>query len=68
VPRHTSSWSRRSGSNCSPGAGGYVDTMSEVEDDRVRATYGEKYPRLARITTEYDPQNLLHRNLNILPA
>jgi len=50
------------------GIGSYVNAMSEVEDDRVRATYGEKYSRLARIKAEYDPQNLFHRNLNILPA
>ncbi|GAA3104487.1 FAD-binding oxidoreductase [Pseudonocardia yunnanensis] len=50
------------------GIGSYVNAMSEVEDDRVRATYGEKYPRLARIKAEYDPQNLFHRNLNIRPA
>ncbi|GAA1196164.1 FAD-binding oxidoreductase [Pseudonocardia alaniniphila] len=50
------------------GTGSYINAMSEVEDDRVRATYGEKYPRLARIKAEYDPQNLFHRNLNILPA
>jgi FAD/FMN-containing dehydrogenase len=50
------------------GIGGYVNAMSEVEDGRVRATYGEKYPRLARIKAEYDPQNLFHRNPNIRPA
>ena len=50
------------------GIGSYVNAMSEVEDDRVRATYSGKYPRLARIKAEYDPQNLFHRNLNILPA
>ncbi|WP_433293606.1 FAD-binding oxidoreductase [Pseudonocardia sp. CA-142604] len=50
------------------GTGSYINAMSEVEDDRVRATYGEKYPRLARIKAEYDPHNLFHRNLNILPA
>jgi FAD/FMN-containing dehydrogenase len=50
------------------GIGGYVNTMSEVEDDRVRATYGDKYPRLARIKADHDPQNLFHRNQNIQPA
>jgi FAD/FMN-containing dehydrogenase len=50
------------------GIGSYVNAMSELEDDRVRAAYGEKYPRLARIKAEYDPQNVFHRNQNILPG
>jgi hypothetical protein len=50
------------------GIGSYVNAMSEFEDDRVRAAYGDKYVRLARIKAEYDPQNVFHRNLNILPA
>ena len=50
------------------GIGSYVNAMSEFEDDRVRAAYGEKYRRLARIKTEYDPQNVFHRNQNILPG
>jgi FAD/FMN-containing dehydrogenase len=50
------------------GIGSYVNAMSELEDARVRAAYGEKYPRLARIKAEYDPQNIFHRNQNILPG
>jgi FAD/FMN-containing dehydrogenase len=42
----------------SAGIGGYVNAESEVEEDRVRATYGEKYARLARIKAEYDPDNM----------
>jgi FAD/FMN-containing dehydrogenase len=52
----------------SMGIASYVNAMSEFEDDRVRATYGDKYARLARIKAEYDPQNLFHRNFNILPG
>jgi hypothetical protein len=52
----------------SAGIGGYVNAESEVEKNRVRATYGEKYPRLARVKAEYDPENLFHRNLNIPPS
>jgi FAD/FMN-containing dehydrogenase len=49
-------------------AGTYVNGMTEQDDHRVRAAYGAKYERLARIKAEYDPDNLLHRNINIRPA
>ena len=51
------------------GAGSYVNFMTDVEEDRVKAAYGaEKYARLGRIKREWDPGNLFHLNVNIKPA
>lgn len=53
----------------SRGIGSYVNAISDSGvDDRVRASYGEKYERLAAIKATYDPDNLFHRNANIKPA
>ena len=49
-------------------AGTYVNGMAEQDDRRVRAAYGTKYERLARIKADYDPANIFHRNINIKPA
>ena len=49
--------------------GAYVNFMMDDEgQDRVRATYGKNYDRLAEIKAVYDPQNLLRVNQNIRPA
>ncbi|MGB8961611.1 MAG: BBE domain-containing protein [Pseudonocardiaceae bacterium] len=51
------------------GAGSYVNAMPEVEDDRVRASYGPaKYERMARVKAAHDPDNVFHLNANIKPA
>jgi FAD/FMN-containing dehydrogenase len=49
--------------------GGYVNFLGLGEgDERVRATYGPHYDRLAEIKARYDPTNLFRVNQNIRPA
>jgi FAD/FMN-containing dehydrogenase len=48
--------------------GAYVNFMMDEGADRVRATYGENYERLAQVKAKYDPGNLFHVNQNIKPA
>ena len=65
-------WVRRLWDDVRPyamGSGSYVNNMTEVQEDRVRAAYGTvKYDRLARIKARYDPENIFHHNQNIKPA
>jgi FAD/FMN-containing dehydrogenase len=48
--------------------GSYVNFMMEEGQERVRATYGANYDRLAQVKAAYDPHNLFHVNQNITPA
>ncbi|MEV5961737.1 FAD-binding oxidoreductase [Kribbella sp. NPDC051952] len=50
------------------GIGSYVNGMTEAEEDRIRAAYGDKYERLQLVKAKYDPDNVFHRNQNIKPA
>jgi hypothetical protein len=49
--------------------GAYINFMMDDEvDDRVQATYGDNYARLALIKAKYDPDNVFRVNQNIAPA
>lgn len=48
--------------------GAYINFMMEEGEDRIRATYGPNYDRLAAIKAKYDPNNLFRVNQNIKPA
>jgi FAD/FMN-containing dehydrogenase len=48
--------------------GAYVNFMMEEGEDRVKATYGDNYPRLVSIKNKYDPENLFRVNQNIKPS
>jgi FAD/FMN-containing dehydrogenase len=42
--------------------------MMEEGEDRIRATYGKNYARIARIKQKYDPKNFFRVNQNIKPG
>ncbi len=48
--------------------GAYVNFMMEEGQERVRASFGENYDRLAAIKKKYDPANFFRVNQNIRPA
>ncbi len=47
--------------------GAYVNFMMEEGQDRIKASYGSNYGRLAKIKAKYDPDNFFHVNQNIKP-
>jgi FAD/FMN-containing dehydrogenase len=48
--------------------GAYLNFMMEEGEERIRATYGDNYDRLAAIKKKYDPANFFRVNQNIKPA
>ena len=48
--------------------GAYVNMMMDEGQERVRASYGANYDRLAQIKAKYDPANLFRVNQNIQPS
>jgi FAD/FMN-containing dehydrogenase len=48
--------------------GAYINFMMDEGEDRIRATYGKNYSRLARIKKKYDPKNFFRVNQNIKPG
>jgi len=64
------SWARNYWSALHPhsAGGAYVNFMMEEGEDRVKATYGKNYARLAKLKKKYDPKNLFRVNQNIRPS
>jgi len=48
--------------------GVYVNFMSGDEQDRVPEAYQERWQRLVKVKTQYDPRNFFRLNQNIPPA
>jgi FAD/FMN-containing dehydrogenase len=48
--------------------GYYVNTEPSADEKRLRATYGDNYPRLVELKNKYDPMNLFRLNANIKPT
>ena len=65
-----SQWTRDYWSELHPTSvgGTYVNFLMDEGDERVRASYGGNYDRLAQVKHRYDPQNVFHVNQNIQPA
>ncbi len=48
--------------------GVYVNFMSADEQDRVPEAYHERWERMVKVKTQYDPQNFFRMNQNVLPS
>ena len=48
--------------------GHYVNAEPNADAQRLRATYGDGFPRLVQLKNKYDPNNLFRLNANIKPT
>jgi hypothetical protein len=48
--------------------GVYVNFMSGDEQDRVHEAYHERWERMVKVKTHYDPQNFFRLNQNVQPS
>lgn len=63
-------WVRRFWAAMRPHAGdsgSYVNFIADADEERVQASYGEKYARLAALKAVWDPDNVFNHNANIKP-
>jgi FAD/FMN-containing dehydrogenase len=62
-------WARNFFASAKPyaSAGGYVNFMTDDEERRIPAAYGDNYNRLKVIKKQYDPENAFRHNQNITP-
>jgi hypothetical protein len=63
-------WCRNLFNEATPFATGgvYVNFMTEEENDRVEAAYGDGYARLVKLKNTWDPGNLFSYNQNVAPT
>ena len=47
--------------------GYYINTEPSESEQRLRATYGDNYPKLVQLKSKYDPGNLFRLNANVTP-
>jgi len=64
-----SAWAKEYWSALHPysAGGAYINFMMDEGEERIRATYGKNYKRLAKTKKRYDPGNLFRVNQNIRP-
>ena len=63
-------WARNYWTDIHPlsAGGAYINFMMEEGEDRIKATYGSNYDKLAAVKAKYDPDNLFRVNQNIKPV